>query len=119
MIPPMVIFAGNNFKHDLADGEVPGTLYEMSDSGWMDQELFANWFSSHFLRHAVSSRPLLLILDGHTSHYTLDLVQSALEHGVVLFLLPPHTTADSQPLDISCFGPLTLYTRKELLYVYW
>ena len=108
-IPPMVIFAGKNFNHDLADGEVPGTLYGMSDSGWMDQELFANWFSSHFLRHAVSSRPLLLILDGHTSHYTLDLVQSALEHGVVLFLLPPHTTADSQPLDISCFGPLKTY----------
>ena len=74
-IPPMVIFAGKNFNHDLADGEVPGTLHGMSDSGWMDEELFANWFSSHFLCHAVSSRPLLLILDGHTSHYTLDLVE--------------------------------------------
>ena len=78
----------------------------MSDSGWMDQELFASWFTHHFLKHAVSSRPLMLILDGHSSHFTLNLVQSAAEQDVVIFCLPPHTTADSQPLDTSCFGPL-------------
>ncbi len=38
-IPPMVIFAGNNFNHHLSAGEVPGTLYGMSENGWMDQEL--------------------------------------------------------------------------------
>ena len=41
-IPPMVIFSGKSFNHELCKGEVPGTLYGMSDSGWMDQELFSN-----------------------------------------------------------------------------
>ena len=109
VIPPMVVFSGKKFNHELTVGEVPGTLYGMSDSGWMDSELFANWFSSHFLKHAVASRPLLLMLDGHKSHYTLDLVQTAAENGVIIFCLPPHTTADSQPLDTSCFGPLKVY----------
>jgi hypothetical protein len=83
VIPPMVVFAGKNFNHTLSEGEVPATLYGMSESGWMDQELFATWFSTHFLRHAVSSRPIVLLL--------------------------LHTTADSQPLDTSCFGPLKTY----------
>ena len=109
VIPPMVVFSGKRFNHSLSDGEIPGTLYGMSDSGWMDGELFANWFSTHFLKHAVSSRPLLLLLDGHSSHYTLEVVKTAAEHEVIVFCLPPHTTADSQPLDTSCFGPLKTY----------
>ena len=54
-IPPMVVFAGKHFNSVLAKGEVPATLYGMSSSGWMDQELFANWFRHHFLEHAVKS----------------------------------------------------------------
>ena len=85
VIPPMVVFSGKNFNHMLSDGEVPGTFYGTSKSGWMDQELFSSWFTLHFLQHAVSSRPLMLILDGHSSHFTLDLVKSAAEHDVIIF----------------------------------
>ena len=109
VIPPMVVFSGKNFNHNLSEGKVPSTFYGMSDSGWMDQELFASWFSHHFLEHAISTRPLMLILDSYSSHFTLDLVQTAAEHQVIIFCLPPHTTADSQPLDTSCFGPLKTY----------
>ena len=108
-IPPMVIFSGKNFNYDLSEGEVPETLYGMSDSGRMDQDLFAKWFSSHFLKHAVPGRPLLLLVDGPSSHFKLELIQTAAEKNVVIFCLPPHTTADSQPLDTSVFGPLKSY----------
>ena len=102
VIPPMVVFTGKHFNHMLSRGEVPGTLYGMSPNGWMDQELFSSWFFSHFLKHAVSERPLMLILDGHCSQFTLELVKTAEAENVILFCLPPHTTADSQPLDTSC-----------------
>jgi len=102
-IPPMVIFSGKNFNSVLAKGEVSATLYGMPSSGWMEQELFADWLLHHYLTHAVASRPLMLLLDGHSSHYTLKLVKLAAEHDVILFCLPPHTTADSQPLDTICF----------------
>ena len=85
---------------------MPATLNGMSPNGWMDQELFAEWFLHHFLEHAVSSRPLMLLLDGHSSHYTLELVKLAAAQDVVIFYLPPHSTADSQSLDTSCFKPL-------------
>ena len=45
--------------------EPPGTKYAHSENGWINTELFELWFNNHFLTHAVSSRPLLLILDGH------------------------------------------------------
>ena len=51
----------------------------------------------------------MLLLDGHSSHYTLELVKLAAQHDVVIFCLPPHTTADSQPLDTTCFKPLKSY----------
>ena len=104
-----MVFAGKNFNSALAKGEIPSTLYGMSPSGWMDQELFADWFLHHFLMHAVASRPLILLLDGHSSHYTLELVKLATKHDVILFCLPPHTTADSQLLDTTCFKPLKNY----------
>ena len=108
VIPPMVVFSGKNFNHSLSEEEVPSTFYRLSDSGRMGQELFAYWFSCHFLEHAVSTRSLMLILDGHSSHFTLDLVQTAAEHQVIiiLFCLPLHTAADSHT---SCFGPLKTY----------
>ena len=38
--------------------------------------------------------------------------QTAEAENVILFCLPPHTTADSQPLDTSCFGPLEKYWNE-------
>ena len=112
----MVVFTGKYFNSSqLSNGEVPGTLYGMSPNGWMDQELFSDWFFKHFLTHAFSERPLLSLLDGHSSHYTFDLVKAAAEKDVIIFCLPPHTTADSQPLDTSCFGPLKTYWFETCL----
>ena len=65
--------------------------------------------SSHFLKHAVSAQPLLLLLDGHSSHFTINFVQAAAEHDAIVLCLPPHTTSDSQPLDTSCYCPLKVY----------
>ena len=38
------------------DGEVPGTLYGLSDSRWMTRELFNYWFTEHFLLYAPQIR---------------------------------------------------------------
>ena len=43
------------------------------------------FFQLHFLTHAVSERPLLLMLDGHSPHYTLELVKAATAKDVILF----------------------------------
>ena len=105
-LPSMVIFDREKFPMELADGEIPGTIYGFSSNGWIDQELFENWFSHHFLRYAPATKPLLLIMDGHSSHYHPYTIHKAAEEEVILFALPPNTTHVAQPLDKGCFGPL-------------
>ena len=56
-LPPMVIRDRKVPTHELTKGEIPGTIYELSLSGWVDQELFDKWFTYHFLCYAPASRP--------------------------------------------------------------
>ena len=96
---------------DWTENEVPGTTYGLSENGWIDMELFKLWFFNHFLCHAGASRPLLLLLDGHSSHYNLEAITLARENGIIIFTLVPHTTHELQPLDTAVFGPL----KKKLV----
>jgi len=111
-MPPMVIFDWKSLKPDMALGEVPGTMYRLSESGWMDAELFESWFDHHFLAHAPPMRPLLLLIDKRSSNFGC-LVKKAAKEQVIVFCLPPHTTHLTQPLDKGCFGPLKMYWREE------
>ena len=105
-LPPMVIFKGERFNHEYSKGEVPGTLYGMSKQGWIDSELFFLWLRDLFLKNIPPARPVLLLLDGHSTHYTPDAVREAQKEGVIMLCLPPNTTHAAQPLDVSFFGPL-------------
>ena len=51
-------------------------------------------------------RPLLLLMDGHSSHYNPEVITAAAEEKIILFTLPPHTTHLAQPLDKGPFSPL-------------
>ena len=113
VMPPMFIFDRKTLKPELTVGEVPGTMYGMSASGWIDHELFEFWFQHHFLVYAPPARPLLLLIDGHSSHYQPGIVRAAAQERVILFCLPPHTTHLSQPLDKGSFGPLKMFWREE------
>ena len=113
VMPPLVIFDRKALKADMTRGEVPGTMYGLSDNGWIDSELFDLWFLHHFLMYAPPARPLLLLLDGHSSHYNPTTIRTAASEGVIIFCLPPHTTHITQPLDKGCFGPLKVCWKDE------
>ena len=83
----------------------------MSENGWTDDFLCKEWFTKSFVPQATarntSHKPILLIYDGHGSHDTLNLIELAREHNIILFCLPPHTTHKLQPLDVGVFGPFS------------
>ena len=106
VLPPMVIFKGECLNYEWTKGEIPNTIYGMSPQGWIDHELFAEWLLKLFVKNIPQTRPVLLLLDGHSSHYTPEAVKIAAENEIVLFCLPPNTTHVAQPLDVSFFGPL-------------
>ena len=105
-IPPFVIFDAKSLNFDWTVGEVPGTTYGLSDKGGVDTTLFQRWLINHFLKNAGYSRPLFLLLDGHSSHYQPAQIKFDKDQEIILFCLPPHTTHELQPLDTSVFKPL-------------
>lgn len=63
----------------------------------------------HFLSYAPAYRPLLLLLDGHSSHFCSEDIRAAAAEDIIIFTLSPHTT---QLLDKSAFAPLKVEWRK-------
>ena len=77
-------------------------VYQRVDR-WM--VIFAKWFHFHFLKHAPSERPILILLDGHLSHYRPKVIREAALAGVIL-CLAPNITHLAQPLDVTPFHSL-------------
>jgi hypothetical protein len=113
VLPPLVLLSRKTLNPALTRDEVPATMYGLTSKGWMESEIFHDWFSHHFLVHAPSSRPLLLLLDGHSTHYNPSFVRKAAEEKVIVFCFPPNTTHLTQPLDKGIFGPLKTYWNQE------
>ena len=105
-LPPYVIYDAKTLNPGWMQGGVAGTNYTRSPNGWIDTELFHIWIKDHFLPLAVSSRPLLLIFDGHSTHCQPSTVHYAKDNKIIMFCLPPHSTHASQPLDTAVFNPL-------------
>ena len=78
----------------------------------MKAKLFNSWFRKQFMLYAPASRPLLLLLDGHSSHYCPDTIKLAAENGIIIFTLPPNTTHLTQPLDKGVFGPFKTHWKR-------
>jgi len=59
-------FKGEHLNYEWTKGEVPNTVYGLSPQGWIDQEfLFSGW-KKLFIPNIC---PVMLLLDGHSSHY--------------------------------------------------
>lgn len=103
-VPPRLIYPRKRGKRELLFGSPPGTIMMTSDSGLINSDLFLLWLK-HFKKHVKPTRekPVLLVLDNHTSHITLPAVQFCREQGIHLLSLPPHSSHRLQPLDVGFF----------------
>ena len=67
---------------------------------------FSHWFENHYIHYIPLFRPVLLLMDGHSSHFCPNIIRMAAKEKIILFTLPPNTTHLTQPLYKGCFGPL-------------
>ena len=115
---PMVIVKGKTSAslHGLTVGEAPaGTVFAFQENGWMTEELGEKWFRDVFLKQCGPERPQLLLLDGHSSHETLGLLELAVRENIQVLCLPPHTTHMLQPLYRTFLDHSTLLTTRHVL----
>ena len=103
VLPPMMIYPCKQIPPDnFREGAVAQTLFSNSPSGWINDNLFLQWFK-FFLTRIPPTRPVLLIMDGHGTHMSIELIELARSSGIHLLCLPSHTTHILQPLDVGVF----------------
>jgi hypothetical protein len=107
-LPPYFVFPGKRMRPELLDGGSPGANATVSETGWSNSVIFRQYLETHFLKFVPGreGQNVLLLLDGHRSHVSVDLVRWAKEKGIIIFILPAHTSHILQPMDVACYGPL-------------
>lgn len=111
-LPPMMIYPRKRcVPEKLKEGAVRGTIFKTSESGWVNQEIYLEWFDN-FLQSIPPKRPVLLIQDGHSSHLSIELIELAQKNDVHLLCLPAHTTHILQPLDVGVFKSFKSFFSK-------
>ena len=53
-------------------------------------------------------------MDNHESHLSLEAIDYARNHGIVILILPLHTSNKLQALDTSIFGPFKTYYNEGI-----
>jgi len=79
-----------------------GSIVDVSENGFITTPLW-RIFVTHFLTNTSRKTPILLLLDGHTTHFPHDVLWRLLENNVHAVCLPPHSTHLLQPLDKGMF----------------
>jgi hypothetical protein len=105
--PPVIGFLLTNIHCSLAH----------SPNGWTDNELGLHWMVKYFdlqTKEKASGHTCVLLMDGHSSHYSLKLLDHARENNIVILGYPSHCTHVLQGLDVVCFAKMKNKFRKEI-----
>ena len=114
VIPPFMVYLRKwPVPEKLREGVYPKTVFHVSDNGWMTKDMFIEWFKM-FAQMIPPSRPVLLVLDGHESHITIDVIEHARANEIHMLCLPSHTSHILQPLDVGSLSPLRLFSQDLL-----
>ena len=116
-MPPFLVFPRVNKQDHWVEALPPGSKAEghPKASGWMTQENFLS-FLEHFKHHSnpTADAPVLLILDNHSSHVSLDAINFCRENNISLLSFPPHCSHELQPLDKTVYGPFKRYCNQYM-----
>ena len=88
-----------------------------SPNGWTDSELGYEWLVKDFdaqTKDKAGGRTRVVLMDGHSSHYSLDLLEYARKNNIVILGYPPHCTHVLQGLDVVCFAKMKTEFRAEI-----
>ena len=94
-ILPFLIFKRKRLSEDLTQGSSPGCGFARSDTGWSNSHIFqgiCKIISSNLCQE--------MMIPMFWFYMTL------INCGLILFVLPPHSSHLLQPLDSGCSSPL-------------
>ena len=117
-LPPMIIFKAKNTNIGWIPKDTPSNWhFSTSNSGWTSNSHGFKWLRKVFepeSRKKSGNRPRLLIMDGHSSHITGNMIALCMENNIDLLILPPHCSHLLQLLDVGVYGPLKRFHAQEV-----
>ncbi|XP_050502393.1 uncharacterized protein LOC114325818 isoform X2 [Diabrotica virgifera virgifera] len=113
-VPPVFIFPKAHMTNILKNNGPPNAKYSFSKSGWSNEKLFYQWLQ-HFkdIVKPSTNEPVLLIMDNHSSHMSVDIYEFCKQNGIELLIFPPGISHRLQPLDISFHDPLKAAFNRQ------
>ena len=117
LLTAFFIFAGKQIQNCwIAALEDDNRHINMTENGWTNNAICLRWFEEIFIPQTKDTKGdyRLLIVDGHGSHVTHEVIKLCLENKIVLLCLPAHSTDLLQPLDVAIFGPFAHAYKKGL-----
>ncbi|CAK5283015.1 unnamed protein product [Mycena citricolor] len=106
VVLPMIIFLGVKFQLTWNNGNSINAFICRSLTSWTDCDLGYKWLSKVFdpaTKEEANRRPWVLLLNGHSSHYSEMFLQFVRNNNMILLGYPPHCTHTLQGLDVVCF----------------
>ncbi|XP_063985944.1 uncharacterized protein LOC135167031 isoform X2 [Diachasmimorpha longicaudata] len=88
-----------------------------STNGWMTPGSFMDWIRKSFHPWLVTNgieMPVVLYLNGHSSHLTLQLSDFCHDNGIELISIHPNYINFLQPMDVAVFHPLKAAWRDAI-----
>jgi len=114
-LAPMVVYTAQSCYSEWTTGGPVGTVYDATQSGWLDSRCFHRWFSEILPPHAQTLQgPKAVIGDNLAAHFTEAVVTAAVDNDIRFVCLLPNATHLLQPLDVAVFRGLKIEWRQIL-----
>ena len=91
LLPPLVVFSGKVLEGATVQRGPAGALYGVSDSGWVDNGHFFEWFQDFVaeLYNRNVASPVVLLVSDRVDYLSLHLLQLAEENKIHILAMPP------------------------------
>lgn len=116
---PLVLFPyKQRLPAEISLNAPSGYAVGKTESGWMNRETFYYYLKNIFhpwLLKMEITLPVIVFVDGHTSHISYQTTEFCRENGIELICLFPNATHILQPLDVAFFRGLKARWNKKLI----
>ncbi|XP_062535049.1 uncharacterized protein LOC134204243 [Armigeres subalbatus] len=117
LTPTMVLYSGQRISREIAESVPKGWCVGVSEEGWQTSKTFYEYMTNCFFQWLLETKtefPVIVFVDGHTSHVNVELAEFCMRNQIFLISLYPNSTRILQPLDRLFFGPFKSIWSKVL-----
>ena len=118
--PSLTIFKHACLPNRIINAAPSGWGIGKSENGWMTAECFFEYLTNVFHPFLIKEEiplPVIIFLDGHASHFSIELSEFCSKNGIILVALFQNATHILQPLDVAVFGPMK--AKRKLFCRQW